>query len=83
MWPLWVALRTYGPYITFPIAAVVGAIGYNLEGWMTKRRTPPTNKSIQEQRVERHLQNDDKTEQLQQYKTIFDKESNISPSLKS
>lgn len=27
MWPLWVALRTYGPYITFPIAAVVGAIG--------------------------------------------------------
>lgn len=50
---------------------------------MTKRRTPPTNKSIQEQRVERHLQNDDKTEQLQQYKTIFDKESNISPSLKS
>ncbi|OQR73321.1 hypothetical protein BIW11_09804 [Tropilaelaps mercedesae] len=83
MWPLWIAFRTYAPYITFPIALVAGVIGYNLEGWMSNRGIPPANKSVQEQRTERHLQNDEKAQQSNKHKTIFDKESNISPSLKS
>jgi len=32
MWPLITAvLRNYAPYITVPVAAVVGFIGYHLE----------------------------------------------------
>ncbi|XP_067863086.1 small integral membrane protein 12 [Heptranchias perlo] len=57
MWPvLWTALRTYAPYITFPVAFVVGAVGYNLE-WFIRGdlQQPAEEKSIFELREERKL----------------------------
>ncbi|XP_072275030.1 small integral membrane protein 12 [Pyxicephalus adspersus] len=58
MWPLLAtAVRTYAPYITFPVALVVGAVGYHLEWFI--RGTPQKTieeKSILEQREERVLQ---------------------------
>ncbi|CAG4949009.1 unnamed protein product [Parnassius apollo] len=53
MWPIIMQfLRTNAPYITLPIAAVVGIIGYNLESLLSDRYTP-YNKSVQDQRVDR------------------------------
>lgn len=58
MWPLiMTAARTYAPYITFPVALVVGAVGYHLEWFI--RGTPQQTKeeqSIVEKREERVLQ---------------------------
>ncbi|XP_039876669.1 small integral membrane protein 12 isoform X1 [Simochromis diagramma] len=58
MWPVvWTALRTYAPYVTFPVAFVVGAVGYHLEWFI--RGTPKSReeeKGIQELREERKLQ---------------------------
>ncbi|XP_048414073.1 small integral membrane protein 12 isoform X1 [Stegostoma tigrinum] len=57
MWPfLWVAIRTYAPYITFPVAFVVGAVGYNLEWFFRgEQKQPVEEKSIFELREERKL----------------------------
>lgn len=58
MWPvIWTAVRTYAPYITFPVAFVVGAVGYHLEWFI--RGDPPQpmeEKSIVEQREDRKLE---------------------------
>ncbi|XP_005988553.1 small integral membrane protein 12 [Latimeria chalumnae] len=57
MWPvLWTAVRTYAPYVTFPVAFVVGAVGYHLE-WFIRGdiQQPIEEKSILEQREERKL----------------------------
>lgn len=57
MWPvLFTALRTYAPYVTFPVAFVVGAVGYHLE-WSV-RGTPKAREeiSILERREERKLE---------------------------
>ncbi|KAM4539615.1 small integral membrane protein 12 isoform 1-T2 [Odontesthes bonariensis] len=58
MWPvMWTAMRAYAPYITFPVAFVVGAVGYHLEWFI--RGTPNAReeeKSIFELREERKLQ---------------------------
>ncbi|KAM4047196.1 small integral membrane protein 12 isoform 1-T2 [Anomaloglossus baeobatrachus] len=58
MWPvLWAALRTYAPYVTFPVALVVGTVGYQLEWFI--RGTPKQSReeqSISEKREERALQ---------------------------
>lgn len=54
---LWAALRAYAPYVTFPVALVVGAVGYQLEWFI--RGTPQQTKeeqSILEKREERALQ---------------------------
>ena len=33
MWPaLMVAARTYAPFVVFPFAFIIGAIGYSIEG---------------------------------------------------
>ncbi|MBN3320568.1 SI12B protein, partial [Atractosteus spatula] len=58
MWPvLWAAMRTYAPYVTFPVAFVVGAVGYHLE-WFIRGTPPPPpeEKSILEQREDRKLE---------------------------
>jgi hypothetical protein len=34
---IWNFLRVYAPYVTLPIAAVVGVIGYNVEKAVSKR----------------------------------------------
>ncbi|KAG8451166.1 hypothetical protein GDO86_003432 [Hymenochirus boettgeri] len=58
MWPiLWAAARTYAPYITFPVAFVVGAVGYQLEWFIRGNPQPPVEElSILEKREERTLQ---------------------------
>ncbi|XP_041757951.1 small integral membrane protein 12 [Coregonus clupeaformis] len=56
MWPVfWMSMRTYAPYITFPVAVVVGAVGYHLEGLIRGDTTPKPGeeKSIVELREER------------------------------
>uniref|UniRef100_A0A8C5MAX6 Small integral membrane protein 12 n=1 Tax=Leptobrachium leishanense TaxID=445787 RepID=A0A8C5MAX6_9ANUR len=58
MWPvLWAAARTYAPYITFPVALVVGAVGYHME-WFIRGTPKPTveEQSIFDRREERALQ---------------------------
>uniref|UniRef100_A0A8B9DHE5 Small integral membrane protein 12 n=1 Tax=Anser cygnoides TaxID=8845 RepID=A0A8B9DHE5_ANSCY len=60
MWSvLWTAVRTHAPYVTFPVAFVVGAVGYHLE-WFLRGRPPPPpeeeEKSISERREDRKLQ---------------------------
>ncbi|XP_029592069.1 small integral membrane protein 12 isoform X1 [Salmo trutta] len=59
MWPvLWMSMRTYAPYITFPVAFVVGAVGYHLE-WFIRGDTiakPGEEKSIVELREDRKLE---------------------------
>ncbi|XP_075218986.1 small integral membrane protein 12-A [Lycorma delicatula] len=79
------ALRAYAPYITLPVAAVVGVIGYKVENMLSDKYTP-YRESIQNQRSERQLKSEDLT-QIDSLKekrfvpnTIFEK--NVSPSLK-
>ncbi|XP_062818149.1 small integral membrane protein 12 isoform X2 [Anolis carolinensis] len=60
MWPLlWATVRAYAPYVTFPVAFVVGAVGYHLE-WFIRGQPPPPaledEKSISERREDRTLQ---------------------------
>ncbi|KAJ8964970.1 hypothetical protein NQ314_004487 [Rhamnusium bicolor] len=84
MWPiLFRTLRVYAPYITLPFAAVVGVIGYNLENWLSDKYTP-YNKSIEEQREERLLQEEKllsagNVEKLKYKANVLD--TNLSPSL--
>ncbi|VEN41717.1 unnamed protein product [Callosobruchus maculatus] len=86
MWPVfYTALRTYAPYITLPFAGLVGFIGYNLENWLSDKYTP-YNKSIEEQRRDRMLQEEqlkqpENVDKLKYKHTILD--TNLSPSLKS
>ncbi|XP_038219894.1 small integral membrane protein 12 [Zerene cesonia] len=83
MWPLiFRFLRTNAPYITLPVAAVVGLIGYNLESLLSDRYTPYS-KPVQDQRMERideELLKDPTNVQKLKYKeNVFDK--NVPPSL--
>lgn len=58
MWPvLWTAVRTYAPYVTFPVAFVVGAVGYHLEWFIRGKEPQPVEeeKSISERREDRKL----------------------------
>ncbi|KAM7138627.1 small integral membrane protein 12 isoform 1-T2 [Macrochelys suwanniensis] len=59
MWPLlWTTVRAYAPYVTFPVAFVVGAVGYHLE-WFIRGDCPQPaeeEKSIKERREDRKLQ---------------------------
>lgn len=58
MWPVfWAVVRTYAPYVTFPAAFVVGAVGYHLE-WFIRGNDPQPveeEKSISERREDRKL----------------------------
>lgn len=58
MWPvLWTAMRTYAPYVTFPVAFVVGAVGYHLE-WFIRGTPKPAGeeRGIAELREDRNLE---------------------------
>ncbi|XP_039318909.2 small integral membrane protein 12-like [Saimiri boliviensis] len=57
-WPVfWTVVRTYAPYVTFPVAFVVGAVGYHLEWFMRGKDPQPVEeeKSISERREDRKL----------------------------
>ncbi|XP_071768720.1 small integral membrane protein 12 [Centroberyx gerrardi] len=67
MWPVvWTAMRAYAPYVTFPVAFVVGAVGYHLE-WFIRGTPKPREeeKSILELREERKLQEQAGTDSTQ------------------
>lgn len=58
MWPVfWTAMRTYAPYVTFPVAFVVGAVGYHLE-WFIRGtpNAPGEERGIAELREDRKLE---------------------------
>uniref|UniRef100_A0A069DMH8 Uncharacterized protein n=1 Tax=Panstrongylus megistus TaxID=65343 RepID=A0A069DMH8_9HEMI len=77
-------LKAYAPYITLPVAAMVGIIGYNIENWVSDKYTP-YQESISKKRTERLLENElnGVNESLKEKKfvakSVFDK--NLSPSL--
>ena len=54
MWP-WVfrGAQTYSPYVIFPFAFVIGAIGYNLETLLSDRETPANQEAVLERRRQR------------------------------
>ncbi|XP_064543359.1 small integral membrane protein 12-A [Drosophila montana] len=84
MWPVVMALlRRNAVYITLPIAAVVGFIGYNLENLMSDKYTPYS-PSIQEVRSQRQtdeslIENPGNVGKLQLTASVL--ERNLSPSL--
>ncbi|KAJ8957963.1 hypothetical protein NQ318_001963 [Aromia moschata] len=85
MWPvLFTALRTYAPYITLPFAALVGIVGYNLENWVSDKYTP-YNKSIEEQREDRLMAEEEKLKSPENVEKLKYKanvlNTNLSPSL--
>ncbi|XP_051527145.1 small integral membrane protein 12-like isoform X1 [Myxocyprinus asiaticus] len=58
MWPvIFTAMRTYAPYVTFPVAFVVGAVGYHLE-WFIRGtpNAPGEERGIAELREDRKLE---------------------------
>ena len=83
MWPLVHGIiRRYVPVITFPIALVVGFIGYHIEGKISRRYTPST-PSISEQRMERTLETVCSENEKAKPKTHHPLEVNLSPSLQT
>lgn len=85
--------RVYAPYVVFPFAVVVGAIGYNVE-WKIRDKSNPSGGqriSVEKERDERLLQQLEEAQDVTKVdslkaktfvaKSIFDK--NLSPSLKS
>ncbi|XP_072762037.1 uncharacterized protein [Anoplolepis gracilipes] len=79
MWPLIVrSFGQFGKYITLPFVAIIGFVGYNVEGWVSDRYTPPT-ASIKQQRQERLLaENTDSSGTKKKHNPL---EINLSPSL--
>lgn len=88
---LFAALRVYAPYITFPVALVVGFVGYNFESLVSDRRTPSRKLSVEEEREERRLQELDAHSDVTHVDTLKDKkfvpktvlDRNVSPSLRT
>ena len=58
VWPAIIgAARVYAPYITFPVAVVVGFIGYNVETLLRGNKgTPFKADGVKEERSERVLE---------------------------
>ncbi|NP_001103764.1 small integral membrane protein 12 [Bombyx mandarina] len=83
MWPLILQfMRANAAYITLPVAALVGVIGYNLENILSDKYTP-YNKSIEDQRVDRLtdevLKDPTNVKKLKYQENVLGK--NVSPSL--
>lgn len=56
------ALRTYAPYIALPFAAVIGIIGYTVEGSLSDKYTP-WRESVEDRRAKRMLEEELNNEQ--------------------
>ena len=51
------AARVYGPYVMWPFAAVVGFVGYHIEGAVRGvKQTPYKNQTVAEEREDRRLE---------------------------
>ncbi|EDW10363.1 small integral membrane protein 12 [Drosophila mojavensis] len=82
MWPVIMALlRRNAVYITLPVAAVVGFIGYNLESLLSDKYTPysPSIQEIRSQRQVAEIENAVNVEKLKLSSPVL--ERNLSPSL--
>ncbi|KAM0728956.1 hypothetical protein ACS0PU_004310 [Formica fusca] len=78
MWPLIArSFGHFGKYIMLPFVGIIGFIGYNVEGWISDRYTPPT-PSIKQQRQERLLENIDSSATIKKHNPL---EVNLPPSL--
>ena len=84
MWPLvMAAIRRYVPIVTFPVALIVGFIGYQLESKFSNKYTPST-PSISQQRLERTLETVTSSETDMNKKIKHNPlETNLSPSLQA
>ncbi|CAB3233816.1 unnamed protein product [Arctia plantaginis] len=84
MWPILMQfLRSNAPYLTLPVAAIVGVIGYNIESLLSDRYTP-YNEAVQDQRLERLtdeelLKDPTNVKKLKYQENVLGK--NVSPSL--
>lgn len=79
MWPAIIAAaRAYAPWVVFPFALVVGAIGYSIETAVSDRTTP-WRKSASERREERKISGEENPSDFGVPKTIF--ERNVSPGI--
>ena len=57
MWPaVFAFVRSYAPIIVWPVAAIVGTIGYNIERTVRGNQETPWKPSVSEVREERKLQ---------------------------
>ena len=65
-------LARYAPVVTFPVAVVLGFIGYNIEGFMSSKSTPYLDHSIQQEREIRLLNENAELAQTRPA-TIFEK----------
>ena len=67
-------IARYAPIITFPVAVVLGFIGYNIEGQLSSKSTPYLDHSINEER-ELRLLNERNEKETAQTKptTIFER----------
>ncbi|KAH0953592.1 hypothetical protein HN011_012546 [Eciton burchellii] len=80
MWPLILrSFGNFGRYFTLPFVAVIGAIGYYAESYVSDRYTPSTAPIVQ-QRQERLLENLDSSAIKKKHNPL---EVNLSPSLSS
>lgn len=94
MIPAIIALaRTYAPIVMFPVAVVIGTIGYNIE-WRLRDRNNPNGgqqPSVEATRDERLLRQLDEVSDVTNVESLKSKtfvaksifEKNLSPSLKS
>ena len=81
--------RRYVPYVMFPVALIIGTIGYNIERAVRDVKTPSPGGSLDEKRQDRILnemsENPVQVDSLKSHKfmpgSVFTK--NISPSLQS
>jgi hypothetical protein len=64
-------ISRYAPIITFPVAVVLGFIGYNIEGQLSSKSTPYLDHSINEEREKRLLS--EKETAQDKPTTIFDR----------
>lgn len=63
----------YAPIITFPVAVVLGFLGYSLENIITDKKTPYLENSIEDLREKRFMNNPEKEYHTSIPKSIFER----------
>ena len=80
MWPVVLAwVRANVPLVVMPAAMVVGAIGYNLEGWLSDKHTPHRASTLERREQRRSQEALEGNNEFKVPETIF--ERNVSPGL--
>jgi hypothetical protein len=82
MWPLvYGFLRSNARYVVFPVAVIIGVVGYNVENLVSSKYTP-YNQSIIQQRIERQTSEAELTKiKNAVYENVLEK--NLSESLRA